>query len=108
MGDGCDGGGLGGKRGGDCGRDLSLKGCGGIGVCHPKKKTRNCGLEFAQAAAAAENGKRGAKGLSNPSANWRNCGWSETQQLHSKHNTKRTMIQMTSQPVEFSQKPIRK
>ncbi len=27
-------------------------------------------------------------------ADWRNCGWSETQQLHSRHNTKRTMIWM--------------
>ena len=35
---------------------------------------------------------------------WRNCGWSETQQQHSKHETKRTMIRMTSQPVEFSRK----
>jgi hypothetical protein len=35
---------------------------------------------------------------------WRNCGWSETQQQHSKHETKRTMIRMTSKPVEFSRK----
>jgi hypothetical protein len=34
---------------------------------------------------------------------WRNCGWSETQQQHSKHETKRTAILMTSKPVEFSQ-----
>jgi hypothetical protein len=35
---------------------------------------------------------------------WRNCGWSETQQQHSKHETKRTMIRMTSKPVENSRK----
>jgi len=35
---------------------------------------------------------------------WRNCGWSETRQQHRKHNTKRTMLQMTSKPVEFSPK----
>jgi hypothetical protein len=35
---------------------------------------------------------------------WRNCGWSETQQQHSKHETKRMMILMTSTPVEFSRK----
>jgi hypothetical protein len=33
---------------------------------------------------------------------WRDCGWSGTQQQHSKHKTKRTMICMTSKPVEFS------
>jgi hypothetical protein len=39
---------------------------------------------------------------------WRNCGWSETRQQHSKHETRRTMIQMTSKPVEFSQKYTRR
>ncbi len=51
MSNGCGGGGLGGERGGDCGRDLCLKGRGG--ECHPKKN-KKCGLELAQAAAAAE------------------------------------------------------
>ncbi len=37
-------------------------------------------------------------------AKWRNCGWSGTQQQHRKHETKRTMISITSKPVEFSQK----
>jgi hypothetical protein len=94
MGNGCDGGGLGGERGGDCGCDLRLKGCGGLCVCHPKRN-ENCGLELAKAAAAAETGNEETKGLSNLSAKWRNCGWSETQQLHSNHNTKRTVIFLT-------------
>jgi hypothetical protein len=34
---------------------------------------------------------------------WRNCGWSETRQIHSKHETRRTMLLKTSKPVEFSQ-----
>ncbi len=36
------GGGLGGERGGDCGRDLRLK---GLGVCHPAIN-KNFGLEL--------------------------------------------------------------
>ena len=35
---------------------------------------------------------------------WRNCGWSGTQQQHRKRETKRTVIQSTSNPVEFSLK----
>ncbi len=34
----CGGGGLGSERGGDCGRDLRLKGRGG--VCHPKRNEK--------------------------------------------------------------------
>ncbi len=38
------------QRGGDCGRDLCLKGRGGFS--HPKR-SKNCGLELEQAAVAA-------------------------------------------------------
>ncbi len=67
MSNGCGGGGLGGERGGDCGRDLCLKGRGGFR--HPKIN-KNCGLELEQAvvtaaAAAAENENKEPKGLSN-------------------------------------------
>ncbi len=54
----CGGGGLGGERGDDCGRDLCLKGR--SGVCHPEIN-KNCGLELAQAAAAAEMGNEKPK-----------------------------------------------
>ncbi len=53
MGNGCGGGGLCGERGGNCGCDLRLKGCGS--VRHPKRN-ENCGLELAKAAATAETG----------------------------------------------------
>jgi hypothetical protein len=56
MRNGSDGGGLGGKRGGDCGCDLRLKGCGGLCICHPKRNNK-CGLELAKAAAVAESEK---------------------------------------------------
>jgi hypothetical protein len=49
------GGRLGGERGDDSGRDLRLQCCGGLGVSHPKRNKKNCGLELAQAAGAAEN-----------------------------------------------------
>jgi hypothetical protein len=48
MSNGCGGGGLGGERGGNCGRDLCL-----ICVRHPEIN-KNCGLELEQATAAAE------------------------------------------------------
>ncbi len=47
----CGGSGLGGEHGGYCGRDLCLKGRGG--VCHPKRN-ENCSLELANVAATAE------------------------------------------------------
>jgi hypothetical protein len=47
---GCSGGGLGGQRGSDCGRDLRLKGRGGFS--HPKRN-KNYGLELEQAAVDA-------------------------------------------------------
>jgi hypothetical protein len=54
VGDGCGGGGLGSQCGGDCNRNLCLKGRGGFGVSHPKRN-KNCGLELAKAAATAGN-----------------------------------------------------
>jgi hypothetical protein len=85
IGNECDSGGLGGERGGDCGCDLFLKGCGGLCVCHPKRN-ENCGLELAKAAATAENEE--PKDYLICRQKWRNCGWSETRQQHSKQNKK--------------------
>ena len=49
MGNGCNGGGLGGERRGDGGSNLRLKGCGSFSQpeLHKTQQKKNCGLELA-------------------------------------------------------------
>jgi hypothetical protein len=92
MGNRSDGGGLGGKRGGDCGRDLGLQGRGGFCVSHPKRNGKKCGLELAQAAATMTT-----KTMSN-------CGWSGLNNNTAKK--RRQKKQQRETIVEFSKKKL--
>jgi len=71
----------------------------------PEKMAKTvAGVELNNNTASVEFPRNTTKMRSKSLKNWRNCGWSGTQQQHRKHETKRTVNQMTSKPTKMRRK----